>query len=166
VEEPLPDARLRRFATIALLAYLAVLLALTFLPLPALSVGPTGVALDIELRPFHTIGRALELGSGSPQFRLLLGNIAAFVPLGVLLPFARRRWPSALAVVATGMALSWAIELGQLVASWAVGTAYRTTDIDDVILNTAGTAVGYAMAVALRRVRAQLAPERTLRRPR
>ncbi len=69
-------------ARLLLLAYLGVLAVLVFLPF--------GRGMDLGDRlnivPFATIERALELGPRSLSFRLMLGNIAAFVPFGLLLP--------------------------------------------------------------------------------
>ena len=126
--------------------YLVVLGTLVFLPF--------GRGMDLgdrlNLEPFATIERALELGPRSLSFRLMLGNIAAFVPLGILLPMVfRSGW--SLALVAIGaVGLSAAIELGQLVISVWLGYAYRSTDIDDVILNVLGTALGYLTFLAIR----------------
>jgi glycopeptide antibiotics resistance protein len=89
----------------------------------------------------------------------VLGNIAVFIPLGVALAvatFPRRtetqqrvhlnsRWW--LKIVAAGFLLSLSIELAQL----AIPT--RATDVDDVILNTLGTAIGAAIVWSLHRVR-------------
>jgi glycopeptide antibiotics resistance protein len=99
-----------------------------------------------NLTPFHTI--AHDWRAGGHEFVInLLGNLAAFVPLGVLLPSA---WPgrvplSAWRAVATGAGLSLAIELAQ----YASGR--RVADVDDVLLNAAGTLLGYG---ALRAARA------------
>ena len=129
-----------------LFAYLGALALLVFLPF--------GRGMDLgdrlNLEPFATIDRALELGSRSPSFRLMLGNVAAFVPLGILLPMiVRTRW--SLAFVAIGaLGLSAAIELGQLVISVWLGYAYRSTDVDDIILNTLGAVVGYTAYATIR----------------
>ncbi len=126
--------------------YLVVLGTLVFLPF--------GRGMDLgdrlNLEPFATIERALELGPRSLSFRLMLGNIAAFVPLGILLPMVfRSGW--SLALVAIGaVGLSAAVELGQLVISVWLGYAYRSTDIDDVILNVFGAALGYLAFLAIR----------------
>jgi glycopeptide antibiotics resistance protein len=87
----------------------------------------------------------------------VLGNIAVFVPLGAALAVAtlptraatgqrtrsdKRRW---LAIGAAGFLLSLSIELAQL----AIPT--RATDVDDVILNTLGTAIGAAIVWSLQR---------------
>ncbi len=73
-----------------LLAYLAVLAFLVFFPF--------GRGLDLgdglNTHVLKTIHRALELGPRSVSFRLMVGNVLAFVPLGILLPMAiRTRWP-------------------------------------------------------------------------
>ena len=69
-----------------LFAYLGVLGLLVFLPF--------GRGMDLgdrlNLEPFATIDRALELGPRSSSFRLMLGNILAFVPFGILVPLLMR----------------------------------------------------------------------------
>jgi len=125
-------------ARVLLLAYLGVLAVLVFLPFGR------GMELGDRLNvdPFATIERAFELGPRSPSFRLMLGNIAAFVPFGVLLPLAfRLRWP-VFSVGVAALALSVGIELGQSAISSYLGYAYRSTDIDDVILNVFGALIG------------------------
>jgi glycopeptide antibiotics resistance protein len=128
------------------LTYLLVLGALVFLPF--------GRGMDLgdrlNLHPFVTIERALELGPRSLSFRLMLGNIAAFVPLGILIPLlARFRWWSGLAVLAAATVLSTGIEAGQLAISNYLGYAYRSTDVDDVILNVLGAILGYVVALSI-----------------
>lgn len=135
-------------ARVLLLVYLGVLAFLVFLPF--------GRGMDLgdrlNLEPFATIDRALELGTRSASFRLMIGNIVAFVPLGILLPMAiRSRW-SVVLVVITALGLSVAIELGQLAVSVWLGYAYRSTDVDDVILNVLGALLGYVAFAGLRLV--------------
>jgi glycopeptide antibiotics resistance protein len=124
-------------------AYLIVLLFLTFFPFNGLS-GTDPV--DLRLQAFRTIHFALKKGPGSREFTVLVGNLVAFVPLGLLLPqmIGRR---SLLLVVAVGLALSVAVEAGQLAVSVALGFAYRTADIDDVIVNVTGAVLGYLIYV-------------------
>jgi glycopeptide antibiotics resistance protein len=126
-------------------AYLIVLLTLTFFPFDGFH-GTDPV--DLRLQVFRTIHFALKKGLGSREFTVLIGNLAAFVPLGLLLPqMIRRR--SLLLVVLAGLALSVAIEAGQLAVSIALGFAYRTADIDDVIVNVAGAVLGYVIYIAV-----------------
>lgn len=67
----------------------------------------------------------------------VIGNAGMFVPSGILLPVLYPRLRSLLKTLAAGMGISFCIELMQL--SFSV----RATDIDDLILNAAGAAVGY-----------------------
>ena len=134
-----------------------VLLAAYIVGLAVLVLVPSGRAMDLgdrlNLEPRATIDRALDMGPRSIAFRLMLANIAAFVPLGILIPMAfRTRWSIGLVAV-TALGLSLAVELGQLAVSVGLGYAYRSTDIDDVILNVLGAALGYAAFTAARMIK-------------
>ena len=147
--------RTDQFSRLLLAAYLVALAVLVFLPFGrAMELGDR-----LNLEPLATIDRALDLGPRSLAFRLMLANIAAFIPLGILLSLA---FPSVarLAVVLVGaLALSSTVEIGQLAISLNLGYAYRSTDIDDVILNVAGALLGYT-AIAVTRVLGTLQPSR------
>jgi len=51
-----------------------------------------------------------------------------------------RTWPQALVL---GVTASLAVELAQLLLSLAIGFAWRVADVDDLILNTLGTLLGF-----------------------
>lgn len=129
-------------------AYLLALLALTLLPLPGQATDPTHPF--VRLRLFGTIGPALARGFDLSYQPLLLvvGNVAAFVPLGILWPllFHPRRWW--ITVLTVGAGLSAIIELSQAGISLLVWYPYRQADIDDILLNTIGTMSGYALLLA------------------
>ena len=128
-----------------LLLYVLGLALLVFLPFGR----PMDLGDRLNLDPFTTIDRALQLGPRSASYRLLIGNIVAFVPFGILLPLAFRRL-SIVGGFALAVALSVGIELGQLAISTYLGYAYRSTDIDDVILNVAGATLGLLVVGFLR----------------
>jgi glycopeptide antibiotics resistance protein len=132
--------RIGAVALVLLVVYLVVLAMLTFVP----GTEDTTRNVRVNTRPFGSILPALRLGPESFSYRQMIGNIVAFVPLGVLLPLvlARPRWSAAI-VLASAVALSVAIELGQLAVSLHLGYGYRAADIDDVILNTLGAMLGY-----------------------
>ena len=67
------------------------------------------------------------------------GNIAMFVPLGIALPFLFKELDSCWKVTACGAAFSLSIEVVQLLFF------ERATDIDDLILNALGCAIGYGV---------------------
>ena len=147
--------RTDQFSRLLLAAYLVALAVLVFLP--------SGRAMELgdrlNLEPLATIDRALDLGPRSLAFRLMIANIAAFIPLGILLALAFPTGVRLAAVLVAAFALSSAVEVGQLAISVNLGYAYRSTDVDDVILNVAGALIGYA-AVYVTRVVGALQPSR------
>lgn len=93
--------------------------------------------------PFEEIRRALRARSYWLWF-MLLGNIIMFMPIGFFpaLLWRRQRWWKSLLA---GFCASASIEFIQ----FFIG---RSTDIDDVILNTAGTLLGFWIFLALRAI--------------
>ncbi|MCI6021704.1 MAG: VanZ family protein [Clostridia bacterium] len=69
----------------------------------------------------------------------LFGNIVAFVPFGMALVSMSSKKPGFIAVVIYSAAFSTAIELVQLI------TRVGSCDVDDIILNTLGGAIGYVL---------------------
>ena len=101
--------------------------------------------MGVNLVPFDTIRRALHPGAGD-QLRIAVLNLFVLFPAGLYLPFLfvrLRSWPALAALAVAGGA---SIELGQLATSLVVGHLARSIDVDDVILNTAGLAVGLVLA--------------------
>jgi glycopeptide antibiotics resistance protein len=77
-------------------------------------------------------------------------NIALFVPLGAYL--RHRRLP-AVGVVAAGFGVSLLIECTQLTGNWFLYPCpYRLFDVDDLLANTLGTAIGLMFAPLLRKM--------------
>lgn len=83
--------------------------------------------LNLNLIPFYGILEDLKNS---------LLNIALFVPLGCFLPFLWSRFRRPIPVVIFGFGLSLFIELLQLLT-------FRATDVNDLITNVLGTAIGY-----------------------
>ena len=142
----------RSTVAVLLVIYLVLLGTLTFRPAGSAETQPE---LRINVRPFATIVPAIRAGPRSFSFRVLVGNVLAFIPLGLLVPLTRQRYGVALALL-VGLALSAAIELGQLAVSLAVGFGYRSTDIDDIILNVLGTAMGAFTIATITQLRLRL----------
>ena len=77
----------------------------------------------------------------------LIGNTAMFLPLGIVWPVVFRELDTPARAIAAGAGFSLAIELLQL-------PFYdRVSDIDDLILNTAGYLIGYGILLAVRHLR-------------
>lgn len=77
----------------------------------------------------------------------LLGNIAAFIPFGMLLPVFHRRFRSLLYMTLLTLEFSLAVELLQLV------TKVGSFDVDDLLLNTIGGMLGYLAFWSLNKIR-------------
>ncbi len=67
----------------------------------------------------------------------VVGNFIMLLPLGIYLPLLYPRIRNFISVTLVAMMVSVSIELMQL------ATSTRITDIDDVILNTAGASLGF-----------------------
>ena len=75
----------------------------------------------------------------------VIGNFSMFIPSGAVLPIVYRKLDSFRKVAGAGILLSLCIEILQL------PFFQRTTDIDDLILNTAGVMVGYGIYSLVRK---------------
>ncbi len=72
----------------------------------------------------------------------ILGNILMFAPLGLLLPLLWKDFRNFSKTVLFGFVVSFIIEFSQLFLA-------RGTDIDDLILNTIGTTLGYLTFIVI-----------------
>ncbi len=100
----------------------------------------------VNIIPFKVFSRLSKMSGEDFRYFLtvnILGNILLFLPLGFLhrLTMCRRLWQSAL----FGLILSGSIEIIQICIP------PRATDIDDIILNFFGVALGAALASLLLR---------------
>ena len=64
-------------------------------------------------------------------------RVLAFMPFGFFLPIVRGKKSGVLSILVQGLLFSLAIETVQLV------TRLGSFDVDDILLNTAGTLAGY-----------------------
>lgn len=103
--------------------------------------------------PFRTILN-LILHDPFPMdaVRNIGGNIVLFIPFGILVPLARRKKTQAGIAIAFGFCASLVVESCQLVISSILGFTYRAFDVDDLMLNTIGTAVGYILLSMLKSI--------------
>ena len=69
----------------------------------------------------------------------IIGNISMFIPTGVIMPILYKRLDCFWKVLLASAGLSFVIEVIQLLFPGSV------TDIDDLILNTVGAAIGYGI---------------------
>jgi glycopeptide antibiotics resistance protein len=124
--------RLRIVLAVLLLAYIAFLFDLALLRFPATNPAPNFV-------PFRTI-----IGDWTAPWQEFvinfIGNIVAFMPMGLIPPLILGQRTKLWHVVLFGLSLSLAIEGSQYLSG------RRMTDVDDLILNTLGSLLGYLLA--------------------
>ena len=77
----------------------------------------------------------------------IIGNIAMFIPVGIVWPICFRKLDSIKKTVLAGMVFILFLELTQLLCP------ERHTDIDDLILNTSGVLIGACIIFAINNFR-------------
>ena len=90
----------------------------------------------VEIRRFWVYRKQLGFLA---VFTNLFGNVIGFIPYGFILPVIAHKCRNGLFIVASGFSLSLLVETVQLIAK--VGCF----DVDDLILNTLGAAIGYML---------------------
>lgn len=131
--------------TLALTAFVGYLLVVVGFVLLPIYLNSGSIADNLRQSFSH-----VSAGAGPLNFvplvhvdvRQFLMNVALFVPMGVFLPLLYRRCAGLWPVTRAGCLISCGIEALQFVIYMVFFTG-RTTDVDDVIANTAGAAVGY-----------------------
>jgi len=114
--------------------------------------------LWMTLRPNPTVAASLALLTEpaadrgiSPRVLIgLAGNVVVFVPLGAALALALGEKPAGrrlLLATFIGAGLSLCIELAQM------AIPSRVTAVDDLLLNTVGTAVGATISLSIKETR-------------
>jgi len=104
---------------------------------PHLMLNGQAAGKELNLIPFITL---------TPQdLQTSLLNILLMVPFGFGLPFITDYRLKK--VVVLGALFSFAIELTQLLTGYLAKITFRIADINDVIFNTVGVAIGYMLFV-------------------
>lgn len=98
----------------------------------------------VEIRRFWIYRRQLGIFA---LFTNIFGNVIGFVPFGFILPIIADRMRSGFLILLSGFCLSLTVEVIQL---WAKVGCF---DVDDLILNTLGAALGYLIFVICNHIR-------------
>ncbi len=144
------DGRLRFSAvcgTYISVLYLLSIACFAFYPLPAAETGP-GITYGVppQWNPFGFIGDIAQDGLKA-VFQLLF-NIVFFMPLGFIAGYLLGM--RARTAILLSFAVSAMVELAQLTGLFGLyDYAYRCCDVDDLICNTLGGALGWLCARAL-----------------
>jgi glycopeptide antibiotics resistance protein len=132
------------------------LLFMYLLYLAQMTIFPLNIGIPIERRvsliPFRTImqltpillkhglmtnAHESHLNAGAIN---IIGNIIVFIPVGILIPLISKRVTRFKTTIMLGFTTSFVIEIVQFLS-----VEGRIADIDDLILNTLGVAIGWGI---------------------
>ncbi len=147
------DSR-KRFRIICLILFALYVIAIVYFLLLSDVYGRAEGYVDYRynLIPLYEIRRFIHsaMNDGSIKFVdvliNLLGNVLAFIPFGALIRWVRNQKTGFFVAVLYTFLFSLAIELIQLF------TKVGVFDVDDLLLNTCGGAIGYAIYRILRAI--------------
>lgn len=134
------------------IVYLTLVVTLTLFPMPYRYCYFYYFTAEgtVILKPFTTIIYQLQNIKYAHIARQFFGNIVLGIPFGILAPPVFKIKGKIMPYLYF-VAFPVLIELSQYAAGEIVGFRYRTTDIDDVILNFLGAAIGFWILKKYRR---------------
>lgn len=125
----------------AFLFYLCCVAALVFLPLPTLEEAEEPM-YQAEIMPLHCIVDAVK--NPFHGMLVIVFNVIMMIPFGMFLGYYFKL--DAKRVFLYGLALSTLIEFGQFSGLFFLFKgSYRLFEVDDLILNTLGSMIGYLL---------------------
>ncbi len=104
----------------------------------------------VNLMPITNL---FDYESKRDMFLNIIGNFAMFIPTGIMTPLIYKNLDGLKKTVSTGFAISLTIEIIQL------PFASRASDVDDLILNTAGCLAGFGILSLIRLVKRSIIKE-------
>ncbi|MCU6713005.1 VanZ family protein [Paenibacillus sp. J5C_2022] len=137
----------RNLSIIGVVSYALVIIELVFLPLAYQQESYNWSELAYNFVPFDSIIGAWNHSYYMVGLRNIAGNFVLLLPLALLVRVSG--WKKA---VATGFIISLSIEAIQLILSKSGLIFMRSFDVDDLILNTAGFFIGYAIRKGIGRM--------------
>ncbi len=139
---------------ILLLMYinLAVIIRFTFFPVsrvngriqPLIFDVQTAFPFRVNLIPFVNL---FDYDNKRDLLVNVIGNTAMFIPSGIVLPIIYKKLNTFWKVIAAGAMISLCIEVIQLPFS------VRASDVDDLILDVLGVAIGYGIYAAVKHLK-------------
>lgn len=152
----------REIGVVGFLLFMTALFSQTILTFLYTGPAVTRTFANINLIPFRVFQdnyyAITELNYWQPFIINFLGNICIFIPIGFMIPLLWKRFNRFWKVALAGLGISLFIETMQL-------TQARSTDIDDLWLNTLGSMIGYGIYSLIRRLYPQFVGRLTKIKP-
>lgn len=135
---------LHELGILILISILIGVFSQTIIPKPgATQAFGTGLNLELFRVVKETYNAIVYLGFWQPFYINFLGNILLFIPIGFLLPLLFKRMEYFPNTIIIGLGTSFFIEIVQLPQN-------RSSDVDDLWLNTLGALLGYLLYLFIR----------------
>lgn len=107
-------------------------------------------SLSPQLIPLHWIVDVAQPSKHITAALQIIANICFFMPLGAFVALYFRKHIRF--AIAAGLGLSFLIEVAQLTGFFHIyPCSYRLFDVDDLVMNTLGAALGYTMTFRLKK---------------
>ncbi|WP_100407673.1 VanZ family protein [Bacillus solitudinis] len=129
---------LGKFVFYSFLYYLINVIKLTLFPIP---LDFLKIPVSVQLIPFYFI---IDWVNSGYIGRAYIENFILLLPLGLYLPLLFARYKNIKLTVLVAFWVTFSIEFMQLILGFTIGL-HRMFNIDDIILNTMGAIVGYAI---------------------
>ncbi|MCO7175314.1 VanZ family protein [Sporolactobacillus kofuensis] len=134
--------RINKYLVIAFILYLFTLIFLTLFTHNYYTYGKSS-----NLIPFSSVRLMLRSGSSALFIKNIVGNVILFLPLGIFLPM----------IIRSKQRFAWQLSLGCMVSAVIELCQYffaaRIFDIDDILLNTLGTLIGWLFFMIVQTLR-------------
>ena len=136
---------------------LAVIIRFTFFPMSKVDGRVQPLIFDIATAfPFRVnlfpLVNLFDYDNKRDLLLNIIGNVAMFIPSGIVLPIIYKRLDTFVKVLLAGGGISLCIEIIQLPFT------VRATDIDDLILNSVGYLIGYGIYCFIKTIQKKSRP--------
>ncbi|WP_367306891.1 VanZ family protein [Alicyclobacillus acidocaldarius] len=98
---------------------------------------------EIDMSPWETLRSALNVRTGAWQ--IFARSIAQFVPLGAALPALYASMRRLSLVLMVSFFAGSVLQVAGLIISARIGIPYRLFEVDDILFNCVGAAIGFGL---------------------
>lgn len=147
-KKPIPI--LQHLINLSFFVYILMVLGKTLFPIPISEyyvnlIHEQGTAARNNFIPFSDIYNTIHSGMLNVIIMQIGGNLILLAPLGFYAPLLSLKFKNLKSTLLLGFIVALIIESAQLVISLIIGLTYRSFVFDDLMLNTFGTVIGFAI---------------------
>ncbi len=146
---------IKQLLNLSFFIYAILVISVTLFPIPIdkrliQSMIETSTITKNNFIPFSSIYTSFDFNSIGILVKQIGGNVLLLMPLGFYAPLMWHRFRKIKLIILLGFLTSLGIESLQFLISGIIGVTYRSFVVDDIILNTLGTIIGFWIVNLLR----------------